>query len=314
METTIPSNSHHMHASEVPAPSHDGAANLELLAQFQQAMAQWLELQKEQQQTNQRFLDAQQAVMLACLGGVPLSATPRPVARPAAPIATVPPRSVTLRPAARTAAPVARQAARPPAPAAAAEPLTPAPQFPAAVASAPPVRVPTPVPVAPESVTPSPPPQPSGDGAATAPPPHPPAASNGAPPVEAFRADLLQAISDRTGYPIEMLDEKLQLEAGLGIDSIKTIEIFGLLSQYHAYLPGASEDQEESLAAFARLRTIGDILTAYETNRRAKQSNGHAAVPLTAAAVVERATLQAVEAPLADNGEKKKSTRPLTSS
>jgi acyl transferase domain-containing protein/NAD(P)H-dependent flavin oxidoreductase YrpB (nitropropane dioxygenase family)/NAD(P)-dependent dehydrogenase (short-subunit alcohol dehydrogenase family)/acyl carrier protein len=42
---------------------------------------------------------------------------------------------------------------------------------------------------------------------------------------------LLSLVSERTGYPIEMLDLDLDLEADLSIDSIKRLEIIGELSQ-----------------------------------------------------------------------------------
>lgn len=153
----------------------------------------------------------------------------------------------------------------------------------------------------------------------------PAADGDGVPSVAVFREDLLQTISDRTGYPIEMLDEKLELEAGLGIDSIKTIEIFGLLSKYHAYLPGANDDQEESLAAFAKLRTIADILGAYEVNANAHRqqprpggdgSNGDGTAGNgngSTATAVERATLTAVEAPRGADGQKKNSRELISS-
>lgn len=44
-------------------------------------------------------------------------------------------------------------------------------------------------------------------------------------------AKLLEIVSDRTGYPIEMLDWNLDLEADLGIDSIKRVEILGSFRQ-----------------------------------------------------------------------------------
>ena len=153
----------------------------------------------------------------------------------------------------------------------------------------------------------------------------PAADGDGVPSVAVFREDLLQTISDRTGYPIEMLDEKLELEAGLGIDSIKTIEIFGLLSKYHAYLPGANDDQEESLAAFAKLRTIADILGAYEVNANAHRqqprpggdgANGDGTAGNgngSTATAVERVTLTAVEAPRGADGQKKNSRELISS-
>ena len=46
---------------------------------------------------------------------------------------------------------------------------------------------------------------------------------------EQVSAHLLKIVSDRTGYPSEMLDLDLDLEADLGIDSIKRVEILGAL-------------------------------------------------------------------------------------
>ncbi|MEX2306459.1 MAG: beta-ketoacyl synthase N-terminal-like domain-containing protein [Pirellulales bacterium] len=91
---------------------------------------------------------------------------------------------------------------------------------------------------------------------------------SGAPPTtEEFRRDLLDAVSQRTGYPIDMLDENAALEAELGIDSIKTVEIFSSLSKYHALLPGSDDDQDETLSNFAQLKTLRDIINAYERRR-----------------------------------------------
>ena len=46
---------------------------------------------------------------------------------------------------------------------------------------------------------------------------------------EAVAARLLEIVRDRTGYPAEMLGLDLDLEADLGIDSIKRVEILGTL-------------------------------------------------------------------------------------
>jgi acyl carrier protein len=97
-----------------------------------------------------------------------------------------------------------------------------------------------------------------------------------APSIEEFRQDLLGAISDRTGYPVEMLEEDLELEAGLGVDSIKMVEIFSLLSdKYQEYMPGANDDQEDSLATFAQMKTIRDII--HFVDKRRKTDVGSAA-------------------------------------
>jgi acyl transferase domain-containing protein/NAD(P)H-dependent flavin oxidoreductase YrpB (nitropropane dioxygenase family) len=146
-----------------------------------------------------------------------------------------------------------------------------------------------------------------------------PEATNGseAPPVERFRKDLLDAVSQRTGYPIDMLDENAALEAELGIDSIKTVEIFSSLTSYHAFLPGGDENQEETLATFSRMKTLRDIISVYEQRRsdRAKsngtplvesrgETNGHH----SAGPPVERFTVDAVLASENGNSSKKKTS------
>ena len=45
---------------------------------------------------------------------------------------------------------------------------------------------------------------------------------------------LLQIVSERTGYPTEMLDLDLNIEADLGIDSIKRVEILGAFQRVWA--------------------------------------------------------------------------------
>ena len=40
---------------------------------------------------------------------------------------------------------------------------------------------------------------------------------------------VLQAVSDKTGYPVEMLDLELDLEADLGIDTVKQAELFATI-------------------------------------------------------------------------------------
>ena len=52
-----------------------------------------------------------------------------------------------------------------------------------------------------------------------------------APATEQHQDILLALVSERTGYPAEMLDLDLDLEADLSIDSIKRLEVIGELSQ-----------------------------------------------------------------------------------
>ncbi|MBL0423230.1 acyltransferase domain-containing protein, partial [Ramlibacter sp. AW1] len=69
-----------------------------------------------------------------------------------------------------------------------------------------------------------------------------------------LRDALLAVVSEKTGYPTDMLDLSLELEAGLGIDSIKRVEI---LSAFRERMPGLPEVAPSQLAA---LNTLGDVL------------------------------------------------------
>ena len=331
----------HEQPHDMPQETHfEPTAGQSVIGQFQYTMAQWLELQKEMVQSGQKFLETQQAVMMAALQGtnghvgakiIAGAMMPAPSPRPAAPVApVVPPVAAVAAPP--MPAPVAVAAAAPAVPkvhtatapvlptlkpAASARVAIPAAPAPAqrSVAAAPPA--PAPARAATAAAAPATPV--AAPAAKPTAKPHESNGSDGAPPVEVFRKDLLDVISDRTGYPIEMLDEKLDLETGLGIDSIKTLEILSMLGKYNAYLPGADEDQEATMATFASLRTIGDIVRAYQGNvERVRQAS-----PVRAAAqpsangsngtVVQRAGLRAVEAPR-DGALKKKPSLEATSS
>lgn len=87
------------------------------------------------------------------------------------------------------------------------------------------------------------------------------------PSTEEFRRDLLNAISQRTGYPIEMLDEDLPLESGLGIDSIKAVEIFGSLKKYHEMFEREAE-RTDSPANLHRPKTIREMVANYDEFRQ----------------------------------------------
>jgi acyl carrier protein len=64
---------------------------------------------------------------------------------------------------------------------------------------------------------------------------------------------LLEVVAEKTGYPVEMLNLEMGLDADLGIDSIKRVEILAALQER---LPGAPQIGPEHLGA---LKTLGDI-------------------------------------------------------
>ena len=197
-----------------------------ILAAYQDAMRQ--------------FLQSQENVMMAFLGAAPQQPTRRaPLMRTARPIA----------------APVALTAPQPvvaPAPIAAATPIAmpepqPVPQ---------PQAVPQPVAVEVPAAAPAPVPAPAPAPAPVAEAPAPAAALD-------VSALLLSIVEDRTGYPKDMLGLDLNMEADLGIDSIKRVEIVGALIKALPEPQQATAGEiGEDLNSQKSLRGIIDTLSA----------------------------------------------------
>jgi acyl carrier protein len=71
---------------------------------------------------------------------------------------------------------------------------------------------------------------------------------------------LTNLISERTGYPPEMLSPDLDLEADLGIDSIKRVEILGLFQQQ----TGLNQTEHmEDLSKRKTLQALVDFLAVH---------------------------------------------------
>lgn len=75
---------------------------------------------------------------------------------------------------------------------------------------------------------------------------------------EALIDSLYEIVSERTGYPRSMLDPTLDLEADLGIDSIKRVEI---LNNFRKLLPEFSQEKLESgIEKLAGTKTLEGII------------------------------------------------------
>lgn len=83
---------------------------------------------------------------------------------------------------------------------------------------------------------------------------------------EAVLATVRSLVSERTGYPVDMLEADLDLEADLSIDSIKRTELIGLLTDRLGLAGAASALDESVLEELARLRTLRAIVD-WVTNR-----------------------------------------------
>ncbi|MGL6094717.1 MAG: acyltransferase domain-containing protein, partial [Fimbriiglobus sp.] len=218
----------------VPGPVADPAA-LDLTHQTLTALQR---LQEQTAQLHKQFLDSQQLAQqtlfalvnqqqnLLFPGSVPVAPVP-----PAVPVA----RSQEWR---------ADVAAPPPSP--------PPPAKTAPIPTSATSRVAPPVAVA----TPAVPPPPV---------PVPVVALNGkshhapAPAATAVMQTLLDVVAEKTGYPVEMLEPAMALDADLGVDSIKRVEI---LSALQDRLPAAPQVKPEHLGALHTLQDVANFLAA----------------------------------------------------
>ena len=210
------------HAPVIPGPPLSGDRVADVMLRHQQVM--------------QQFLESQRAVMLSYLGAAQGAAS-------ASGAIAIPRREVPALPAGPEQA-----APRPPAAVAQPAPVQPAP------VAAPPVPPPAAAPTAP----------PPAASAATPPPAvaPPQAAGNGAQALtrEQIKEQLLAIVSERTGYPVDMLELDADLEGDLGIDSIKRVEIAGTFTQ------GLGEDERSAidLEELTASRTLTGVINTLE--------------------------------------------------
>ncbi|WP_198154508.1 SDR family oxidoreductase [Plesiocystis pacifica] len=92
--------------------------------------------------------------------------------------------------------------------------------------------------------------------AAPAPAAAPAAGANGVDLV----AEMLEVVAEKTGYPADMLELGMEIEADLGIDSIKRVEILSTMRQR---VPGLPEADPAKLAS---MRTLAEIVEALHVN------------------------------------------------
>ncbi len=88
--------------------------------------------------------------------------------------------------------------------------------------------------------------------------PNLPSPSPNSPLPPSLTPSLLAIVSEKTGYPVDMLELDMDMEADLGIDSIKRVEILGALQDAHPNLPEVSTD------VLAELRTLRQIVERME--------------------------------------------------
>ncbi|NWJ47672.1 MAG: acyltransferase domain-containing protein [Chloroflexi bacterium] len=80
------------------------------------------------------------------------------------------------------------------------------------------------------------------------------AAAPAAPQNDTLVKALVEIVSEKTGYPTDMLELEMDMEADLGIDSIKRVEILGAMQDRFPNLPRVAQDE------LAELRTLAQIV------------------------------------------------------
>ena len=103
---------------------------------------------------------------------------------------------------------------------------------------------------------------------------------------------VLALVSARTGYPVEMLDLQYDLEADLGIDSIKRTEIFGALHEQLA----SGQPAEPFFVKMAQLRRLKDVIEALQDSRKRPSTGVHPAPVKSAASAPELTAGRSFEA------------------
>jgi acyl carrier protein len=72
------------------------------------------------------------------------------------------------------------------------------------------------------------------------------------------RALLLEVVAEKTGYPVAMVDPAMDLEADLGVDSIKRVQVLGAVQERFPGLPDIGPEQ------LGELRTLDQIVAYLE--------------------------------------------------
>ncbi|MCA9979535.1 MAG: acyltransferase domain-containing protein [Anaerolineales bacterium] len=83
---------------------------------------------------------------------------------------------------------------------------------------------------------------------------------------------MLEVVGEKTGYPVEMLELEMDMEADLGIDSIKRVEILGAMQDRFPNLPAVQPEE------MAELRTLGEIVD-YLNGQMAGEADFFASAP-----------------------------------
>jgi acyl transferase domain-containing protein/NAD(P)H-dependent flavin oxidoreductase YrpB (nitropropane dioxygenase family)/NAD(P)-dependent dehydrogenase (short-subunit alcohol dehydrogenase family) len=231
-------------------------------AEVQSNLSSLIDLQRQQQETLWRFMEFQERLMNSGLS----HSSPAAFAASAA-AASLSTEAAPLPVRAATTSEPLQRAAEPPA-ALARRIVPPAPVLPKFVTS--PSKVEPKTQVQALNGTAAPTPERRGPEPAVRTPKA--AEAPALPPTPQFKNDLIRVVAERTGYTEEMLDLDAHVEADLGIDSIKRIEIFSELKDHYPFMEG--RDQETVFEELSNLKTLSAVVAWYDSLRSADKAGG----------------------------------------
>jgi acyl carrier protein len=84
---------------------------------------------------------------------------------------------------------------------------------------------------------------------------------------------MLETVSEKTGYPVETLELEMDLEADLGIDSIKRVEILGAMQARYPGMPAVKPEE------LAELRTLAQVVGYIQRGLGAAEAAPQASPP-----------------------------------
>jgi acyl carrier protein len=106
-----------------------------------------------------------------------------------------------------------------------------------------------------------------------------------------LQSAMLEVVSEKTGYPVATLELDMDIEADLGIDSIKRVEILGAMQARFTDLP---EVKPEQLGA---LRTLQEVVDYLRREKTAPEHSGLGAGGADEAVVLAVPRLRTIPAP-----------------
>jgi len=106
---------------------------------------------------------------------------------------------------------------------------------------------------------------------------------------------MLSVVADKTGYPAEMLELSMDMEADLGIDSIKRVEIFGAITEQSDKLTDINPND------LAELRTLQEIVD-YISTKAGISATTNPDAPSSVPAAQTNETTKPIATPVVETG------------